>query len=82
MNKIAIIKKAVSVVVGFGVSKIVNDIIANNVQLEKSHQKVTVPLASIAIGGAVAEATSKYTDAAIDEMVDVVDIIKSVFTKK
>jgi hypothetical protein len=70
MNKIAAFKKTVTVVIGFGVSKIVNDIIANNVEIEKAHQQVTVPVASFAIGGAVAQASSEYTDSFIDECVD------------
>jgi hypothetical protein len=67
MSKLAIFKKAVSITVGLGVSTIVNQIIANNVSIEKPHQKVTVPLASIAIGGVVADASSDWTDALIDE---------------
>jgi len=67
MSKLAIFKKAVSIAVGFGASTIVNQIIANNVAIEKPHQKVTVPLASIAIGGVVADASSDWTDALIDE---------------
>lgn len=69
MKKIAAIKKAVTVVVGLGVSKIVNDIIAENVDVDRTYQKVTVPVAAFAIGGAVAEASSKYTDGFIDEVV-------------
>jgi hypothetical protein len=67
MSKLAIFKKAVSIAVGIGASTIVNQIIANNVVIEKPHQKVTVPLASIAIGGVVADASSDWTDATIDE---------------
>lgn len=70
MSKLAICKKAVSIAVGFGVSTIVNQIIANNVVIEKPHQKVTVPLAAIAIGGAVADASSDWTDSMIDEIAE------------
>jgi hypothetical protein len=77
MNKIVALKKTVTVVIGFGASKIVNDIIANNVEIDKPHQKVTVPVASFAIGGAVAEASSKYTDSMIDEAVDIWHKIKN-----
>lgn len=77
MNKIAALKKTVTVVIGIGVSKIVNDIIANNVEIEKDYQKVTVPVASFAIGGAVADASSKYTDSMIDDAVDFWQKIKS-----
>lgn len=67
MTKLDLFKKAVSIAVGFGASAIVNQIIANNVVIEKPHQKVTVPLASIAIGGVVADASSEWTDSMIDE---------------
>jgi hypothetical protein len=77
MNKIAALKKTVTVVIGIGVSKIVNDIIANNVEIDKPHQQVTVPVASFAIGGAVAEASSKYTDSLIDDAVDIWHKIKN-----
>lgn len=82
MNKIAALKKTVTIVIGVGVSKIVNDIIANNVEIEKAHQKVTVPVASFAIGGAVADASSKYTDTMIDEIVDAWQKIKNRKTDK
>lgn len=67
MSKLALFKKAVSIAVGIGASTIVNQIIANNVAIEKPHQKVTVPLAAIAIGGVVADASSDWTDSMIDE---------------
>lgn len=81
MNAIAITKKAVSLLIAAGVSKIVNDVIANNVAIEKTHQKVTVPLASIAIGGVVADAASDYTDNLIDETVDLCKEIAARFRK-
>lgn len=75
MNKLDIVKKAVSFVVGAGVSKIVHDIIANNVQPEKTHEKVSVPVASVVIGMAAADATSSYTDAKIDEIAEALSAI-------
>lgn len=71
MSKLALLKKAVSIAVGFGASTIVNQIISNNVVIEKPHQKVTVPLAAIAIGGVVADASSDWTDALIDDAADI-----------
>ena len=71
MSKLDLLKKAVSVAVGFGVSTIVNQIISNNVVVEKPHQKVTVPLASIAIGGVVADASSDWTDSIIDDAANI-----------
>lgn len=81
MKIIAIAKKTVSFAVTVGVSKIVHDIIANNVEMEKIHHKVAVPVASFAIGGAVADAASNYTDMFIDEIADAVVQIKDRFKK-
>jgi len=67
MSKLAIFKRAVSIAVGIGASAIVNQIIANNVVIEKPHQKVTIPLASLAIGGVLADVSTDWTDAIIDE---------------
>jgi hypothetical protein len=68
MKKIDIIKKSVQFIVHAGVTKIVHDIIANNVDVEKTRHKVVVPVASFAIGGAVADAASAHTDALIDQL--------------
>lgn len=68
MNYLAITKKIVSTVVGLGVSKIVHDIIANNVDVSSTAQKVSVGSASIVLGMAAADATKDYTDRQIDEL--------------
>jgi hypothetical protein len=75
MDFLAITKKAVTFVVAVGVSKIVHDIIENNVAAEKPHHKVAVPVASLAIGGVVADAASEYTDRTIDEIADFISEI-------
>lgn len=72
MDITAIAKKATSIVIAVGVSKIFHDVIASNVDIEKVHHKVAVPVASFAIGGAVAEAASTYTDDFIDQIADAV----------
>jgi hypothetical protein len=77
MKKIELLKKAVSLVVGIGTAKIVNDIIKNNVDTNNAYQKVSVAAASTAIGGAVSELTSSYTDRQIDEIVDFIQKIKN-----
>ena len=76
MTKIEFVKKTVSTIVGFGTAKIVRDIIKNNVDCETVASKVTVATASAAIGGAVAEITSEYTDHQIDEIVEMIQKIK------
>lgn len=77
MNIVAIAKKTVYVAIQIGVGKIVHDLIENNVETEKIHHKVAVPVAAYAIGGVVAEASSDYTDRMIDELVNVIDQIKN-----
>lgn len=76
MKKIDILKNAVKLLVHAGASKIVHDIIAHNVDMEKTHHKVTVPVASFAIGGAVADAASAHTDGLIDELANFWNQIK------
>jgi len=82
MKKIDIVKKAVSFVVGTGVAHIVHSIISNNVDIEKTHHKVTVPVASVAIGMMAADATCEYTDAKIDEIAAAIDAVFSKPTEK
>ena len=70
VNKIEILKKTVKLVIGVGASTIVRQFIENNVEPEKTIDKVAVPVASLAIGGAVGRAAGEYTDAVIDDVVD------------
>ena len=69
MKSIAIAKKIVTTIVGIGTTKIIHDMIENNVDTDTVYQKVTVRSASVAIGYAVSETTSSYTDRKIDEAV-------------
>lgn len=68
-DTVTIAKKTLSTIVGIGTSKIIKSIIENNVPTETLTDKVTVNAASIAIGGATAELTSRYTDSQIDKLV-------------
>jgi hypothetical protein len=70
VNKIEVFKKAVKIVISAGASTIVRQIIENNVETERTIDKVTVPIASVAIGGAVGNIAGQYTDAGIDEAVE------------
>lgn len=69
MKKLEIVKKTVTTVVGFGITKIVKGIIENNVDTETITSKVTVTAASTAIGYSLSELTANYTDMKIDEMI-------------
>lgn len=68
MNYLALTKKIVSTVVGFGTSMIVHDIIANNVDTSTMPRKAAVGSASLVIGMAAADYTKEYTDRQIDEL--------------
>lgn len=70
MNKIELAKKAASLIVGLGTTKIVNDIIENNTTTETVKDKVAVKAGSVVIGSMAADATSSYTDRKIDEAID------------
>lgn len=70
VEKIEFIKKAVTVVVGMGTTKIVAGIIQNNTNPEKVTDKVTILTASLVLGGMAADAASKYTNVKIDQMAE------------
>jgi len=72
-DKLAVAKKTVSTIVGFGITKIVKGIIENNVDTTTIPSQVTVTAASAAIGYSLSEITSNYTDRKIDEMVVLYD---------
>lgn len=69
MDKIAIIKKTISILTGIGTAKIVAGIIENNVDIDTTTSKVSVKVASTAIGYAVSDNLTEYTDFKIDELV-------------
>jgi hypothetical protein len=77
VKKIDYLKKTVSFVVSAGTAKIIKSVIENNVPTETAIEKVTVTAASVAIGGAVGELTSDYTDRQIDEIVVFLQKIKN-----
>jgi hypothetical protein len=68
MTKLDLTKRIVSIVVGLGTTKIVNDIIENNTDAETTTDRVKVKAGSLVIGSMAADATSAYTDRKIDEM--------------
>lgn len=68
LTKTEITKRIVSIVVGLGTTKIVNDIVENNTDAETTTDKVKVKAGSLVIGAMAADATSAYTDRKIDEI--------------
>lgn len=70
MSKTQLFKTITTFVVGAGTTRIVNGIVQTNVPTEKVTDKVAVTAASFVIGSMAADATKKYTDTAIDEVID------------
>ena len=77
MNKFEIAKKAVTIIVGVGTSKIAQTIISNNVQPETVIDKVTVGTGSIVIGMMASEATKKFTDTKMEEYASAIRELKT-----
>lgn len=76
MSKILIAKTVTRYAVQYGTGFIVNSIIQTHANPQRIDQKVGVAVASVAIGGAVAEAACAYSDRLIDEVVDAASNLK------
>ncbi len=67
-NALNVTKFVVRMIVMSGTATIVHDVIEKNVDIESTSDQVAVGVASFAIGGVVADAAGKYTDALIDDI--------------
>lgn len=65
---IPVAKLAVHVLSSVGVSKIVNDVIKNNVTIETTADAVKVACGSIVIGSIVADTASRHVTARMDDL--------------
>lgn len=63
------VKLGVQIIGGLGVSKIVGDIVRNNVPVMTTFQKVTVTTGTFIIGSLVVEQSSRYVERTIDDIV-------------
>lgn len=73
MNKLAAAKTALHVAASVGAGTIVYTLVRNNVVPANMIQKITVPVATFALGGAVAKVASTHMDEAFDEIVKAVN---------
>jgi len=72
MNKTAIVKRTISLVVASGTGKIVGDIIKNNTATpESAIDQITYTVGAYALGGMIAAKTAEYTDARVEEIIAV-----------
>jgi hypothetical protein len=69
MTKLDITKRVVSSVVGYGAGKIVTKSIHNNAHPESTLDRVSMGASTLVIGSMASEATKRYTDRKIDELV-------------
>lgn len=69
MTKIQLAKIVATTIVGFGTSKIVGSICINATQPDSIPDKVMVHSAALVMGMMASDATRKYTDATIDNVV-------------
>lgn len=70
ITKIDLAKKIINIVVGFGTAKIVSNIVSNNSSATSIPDRIAVATGSLVIGSMAADATTAYTDAKIDELVN------------
>jgi hypothetical protein len=66
MTKLGIVKLVINVAVGIGVSKVTNDVISNNVNVESTEDQIKVAIGSVVIGSMIAERASDHVNAKID----------------
>jgi len=69
MTKTEIAKALTSCVVGFATSTVVKEIVKNNTDPEKVADKAAVIIASYVLGAIAADASKKWTDSKIDELI-------------
>jgi len=69
MTKTDVAKQIVTFVVNVGTSKIIHGIVSNNTNPERMTDHISIAVGSIVLGSMVADATRKFTDAKIDELI-------------
>lgn len=69
-------KMVAGVVSGLGVSKIVNDIVRNNVVIATPLQGITVKVGGFVLGSMLWEQSTKHIDRATDDTVAMIEKLK------
>lgn len=76
MIKRDIVKLVATTIGGFGVSKVVKDIISNNTTCESTSDSVKIWVGSLVIGSMIAHHTNNYIEAKINSAAAQVDHFK------
>jgi len=69
-DKVAIAKTVIRVSARFGVSKVINDVIANNTTIESNADMAKVWVGSFVLGSMIADHACNYTDQRVDAVVE------------
>lgn len=69
VDKLALSKMAINFAAGAGVSKVVNDIIKNNTEVETVKDALEVAIGSLVLGSMAADAGSKHVNTKVDAIV-------------
>lgn len=77
MPKLHYIKLAAQFVVGASVSKVINDIIANNTEPETQIEQIEITVGSCALGWMVSDMAKEWTDTKIDMVAEQIENIKA-----
>lgn len=70
-------KLAAQIVAGLGVTKIVNDIVKNNVVVVTTFQKVTVSAGSFVLGSMLMDQSTKHIEETVDNLTNWIENRKS-----
>lgn len=69
-NKLSIARLAVQILASVGVSKVVNDVIVSNTNIQTTADAVKVWSGSVVIGSMIAEQASKHVNTRMDAAAD------------
>lgn len=67
-NKLSLAKTAANIIVGSSVTKVVNDIIVNNTDVETTADQAKVAVGSVVLGMMAADAAKDYVHPKIDKV--------------
>jgi hypothetical protein len=70
LDKVDLTKQAVSAIVWFSVSKVIDQIVSNNTSPVKWLDKPRITIGSYFLGAILAQACKRYTDEKIDDLIE------------
>jgi|RhiMetStandDraft_4_1073278.scaffolds.fasta_scaffold317376_1 predicted MFS family arabinose efflux permease len=82
LTALTLAKFAAQTVAGMGASKIVTDIVKNNVTIATTAQKVTVTAGTFVLGSMIFEQSVNHIERLIAEVVDAAKGVKEVSTEE